>query len=88
MAPSTVSPGVGDPLAEILERAAAGRVGVELHDPRLDRVEAGLGRRGDDADDVELVAADGAGVEAIAERLVGRPRARPGGLLGLRLTCG
>ena len=80
-------PGVGDPLAEILERAAAGRVAVDFHDPRLDRVEAGLGRGVDDGDDVEIVAADGAGVQAVAERLVGRARARGRGPRRLRLTC-
>ena len=42
------------------------------------RVKAGLARRLHDPDDVELVAADGAGVEAVAEGFSGRTlTARP-----------
>jgi len=65
-------PGIGDPFTEIFQRAAASGVGVELHDPRFDGVEAGLRRGCDNLDDAEVVAANGAGVEAVAEWLVGR----------------
>src|SRR4029453_9036323 len=87
-APLDGQPGVGDPLAQILERATLGRVVVDFPDPRLDRVEAGLRRRGDDRGHVQVFAADGAGVQAVAERLVGGSRARPRASRRLRLTGG
>jgi len=50
-------------------------------------VEAGFGGGVDDGDDVEVVAANGAGVQAVAERLVDRSRARGCRPRCLRLTC-
>src|SRR6478735_5085955 len=78
--------GVGDAFAQILERASLGRVGVEFRDPGLDRVEPGLRRGVDDAGDTEIVAADRARVQAIAEGLVLRASARCSGLWRLGLN--
>jgi hypothetical protein len=62
---------VGDPLGQVLERTALVDEGVDLADPRLDGAVAGLGGDVDLLGDGEVVAADRAGVEAVAERLVG-----------------
>src|SRR5262249_43630308 len=71
--------GVADALAEVLEVAAVLDVLVQLTGPRLDGVVAGPGGQLNLLDDVQLLAADGAGVEAVEEGAV---------VLGLRLGRG
>lgn len=67
---------VVDPLAQVGERAAVGDVAVELADPGLDAVVAGLGCDRHLLGKRKLLSLEGAGVEAVAERLVGRPIGR------------
>ena len=60
---------VGDLLAEVLEVAALLDEVLQLADPRLDGVVAGLGGQLGLLVDRDFLSADGAGVERVAERL-------------------
>src|SRR6185437_10732633 len=61
--------GILNTLTQILQRALRLNVRVQFHRPRLDRVITRLCGDGDLGDDVQLVPAKCAGVEAIAEGL-------------------
>ena len=65
--------GVAEPLAEVRKRAACVLVPVQLVDPGLHALVTRLGGDVDDLDDRQLLASDGAGVQADRER----PRPAP-----------
>src|SRR5207302_1189217 len=62
---------VADALSEVFQRTAARLVAFYLVDPGLDSLVSGLRRDVYDLVERQLLTADGAGIEAVAERLAG-----------------